>query len=101
MDTISMYFSRQTLVPMLLIGGAVSLVMSFYNGQLLSGINPSSMVNNGIDKVLGMVSMSSSSGVGMYIAKAIHLILSGFLVTGSLILASRARQFGPIRSLAQ
>ena len=99
MDAISTYFSRETLVPMLLIGGAITLVMNFYQGSLLPGVNPSALINKGVDSALGVVGMNSQSGVGMYIAYGLHLIISGFLVTGALMVASKLRKTSIVRAI--
>ena len=96
MDFLRSVFSWGTMRPLLIVGASITAVTSFYNGQLIGGLNPSSTVNNIVAKALSMVKLDTGSGVGKYIGYAVHFIITGVLVTASLYGAARLMLLSPV-----
>ena len=78
-------------LPMIAVGAVITGVTMTYQGQLFKSVNPSSLVQKAVDKILGVVKLSSASGVGKYINILVQFAVTGFLVGLSLIVAQRAR----------
>lgn len=99
MNSLSQMFSRRNLVPVAIIGAAITFTTMLYSGSLFSGFNPSSTVSGFVAKGLGAVGLSTSSGFGYYVNMFVNFLVTGLLTVGSLMIAAQLQRIPLVRSL--